>query len=603
MTDDTERRLRESLRSASLPGAPESLHDALRAVAASPAAVPPHRTWLRALPALAAVVVLAILAGVISGGFGRFGPAVANGSPSGVASGAPSLGPSGVPSQTPMPTPTIPPSPAAPATSVQLLDAAALRADIGAVRSGTVVAHDVVVNVGADPTRLPTPTTRECADPLGTCSVVGVLDGFDAATGVITTRAEAQTLPPPTDAADLRAPLALRLVPGGPIELLGHVDLAGGSGVLDTAGLKALTATATPGHVVAVLAWLQSALSPSCGPAMPDDVPNPFICPGEASVLTDTPTPVSHGNGWSIPDSAVRVQYAGYHQFAPSPFEEGDAGVPRRGLYLVRMVAVDNADCQACRGWLAVGRLDAQPASASASDSPAVNAGVKVYAAAELASLLAGGRAAWVGKAVLVDGQLTQAAEGPCSTPPPGCPIGTLAGTSERVVGTPYTLALLGGTGPSPNADMAVRVLDQGLEYLGWMGSAGGQDFQATVGDLAGEISNPASGPLTFIVSAWLGWSGPLPCPLVPGSPPPEDTPFATCPSAWLAGTATPLGTTSPPVDAVAVQWQAYQAFAPGATVGSAEPKYGTYLVRLVADTRKGPDGPRGWQIVARLSP
>jgi hypothetical protein len=151
---------------------------------------------------------------------------------------------------------------------------------------------------------------------------------------------------------------------------------------------------------------------------------------------------------------------------------------------------------------------------------------------------------------------------------------------------------------------MAMVVRSGGLEYLGWMGYAnGGPDFQATLADLEATAANPPVGPLTFIVSAWLGWSGELRCPASLASRPPSDTPFETCPYARLTAAATPAGTTSPLADAVHVQWQAYQDFAPGATLASTDAKYGTYLVRLVVDTRQGINGPRGWQVVARLAP
>ncbi|MHB8959270.1 MAG: hypothetical protein ACYDAN_06555 [Candidatus Limnocylindrales bacterium] len=59
----------------------------------------------------------------------------------------------------------------------------------------------------------------------------------------------------------------------------------------------------------------------------------------------------------------------------------------------------------------------------------------------------------------------------------------------------------------------------------------------------------------------------------------------------------------NPPADAVRVQYGAYQDFAPDAASSGFDPRYGTYLVRLVVATRQGADGPRGWQMVARLAP
>ena len=124
MTDETERRLRESLREANLPTAPESLREAVWSIAEAPQPRPGHRAWLRAIPAIAALVAVAVIVGVASGGFGRFGIAVSSATPSATVSAEPSS----APGETPVPVPTVPPSPAAPPTSVQVLDAAGLEA-------------------------------------------------------------------------------------------------------------------------------------------------------------------------------------------------------------------------------------------------------------------------------------------------------------------------------------------------------------------------------------------------------------------------------------------------------------------------------------------
>jgi len=182
------------------------------------------------------------------------------------------------------------------------------------------------------------------------------------------------------------------------------------------------------------------------------------------------------------------------------------------------------------------------------------------------------------------------------------CALGTLKGTQEDVVATPYTASLLlPDTDYPTNGQMAMIVRDSGLEYLGWMGYVNGNDFVASLSDLAHPESN-ARGPETVIVSAWLGTSGPLPCPAVPGSPPPADTPFDVCPFTWLASTAKQRANGQLPDGAVKVQYAAYGDFA-GSAAGSTAPVDGTYLVRLVTDTRQGADGPRGWQVVARLAP
>jgi hypothetical protein len=615
MTDETERRLRESLRGADLPGAPETLRASMREIPSSPVPASARRSWMRsawAVPALAAVVVVAVIAGALSGGSGRIGAAVSSASPSALASAAPS-GQSALPA-------TSVPSSAAPPTSISVLDAAGLRTELDAIKAGTVAAHDVVADVSVDPSQVPSPRTVECQQPLGTCTVIGVVAGTSQA---VTVRSQYGVLQPPTAGGGLDTPLALRLVPGGPIELLGHVDLANGSAPLDTAGLKSQTDSATPGHLVAVRAWLSGINGMSCGPMQPSDVPAPFTCRGDPSFLNDqpvagatiddhpsaapgssmTPTRVITG---SIPDSAVPVQAFAYGSYAPSPATpDGINDAPRQGLYLVRMVAVDNADCPKCRGWLMVGRLDARPPAADPSAQP--NAGERVYSTPELAVLLEGDRAAFVGKAVFVDGTIT-GWPGSCASADPRnadqCSVGTLDGTTEPVVASRYTTRLVGADASlPPNGQMAFRVLATGLEYLGSMGFGGaGVDFQAPVSQLAGDFSNNQP-LLTFIVSGWLGWSGALPCPSQPGSPPPADTPFGKCPYAWLAATAAAPGTSSPPADSVPVQWQAYQDFAPSGTLGSTQARYGTYLVRLVVDTRQGINGPRGWQVVARLAP
>ncbi|MFN8631052.1 MAG: hypothetical protein U0838_12295, partial [Chloroflexota bacterium] len=185
MTDDTERRLRESLRGANLPAAPASLRDAIDAVAASPAPVAPRRTWLRTLPALAAVVVLAIVAVAVGGGWGgQQASVVAPASPSAQATAAVVATPS--PSTGASATPTEAPSPSASASD--LLDADALLAEIRAVQGGAETAHDVVTSVGATPRQLNTFVATACSEGQGTCTLIAQLDGFDAATGSIVIR-------------------------------------------------------------------------------------------------------------------------------------------------------------------------------------------------------------------------------------------------------------------------------------------------------------------------------------------------------------------------------------------------------------------------------
>ena len=623
MTDDTERRLHESLHGANLPAAPESLRDVLEAVAASPAPVAPRRTWLRALPALpalAAVVVLAIVAGTMTGGFGRLGTAVV--SPSGSASAAPSAGASKDAEGTPIPTPTMPPRPAAPPTSVDVKDAASLRDDISLVKAGGEIPHDVVVNLGATPAA--TATARTCADGQSTCTVVGVLDEFNAVSGSVVVRTEVHVVPPPIDGASLRAPLALHIAVDGSLELIGHIDLTAGTGRLDMTGLRARTPTASAGQVVAVLGWLGQMLSPSCGPYL-GDTPQPFECPGQPSFLYDSPikavtvnehpsqqpgtavAPVLSATG-NLPDTVVLVGAASYQAFAPSPFVDGFNAEPREGLYLLRFVTVDTVECPKCRGWLVVGRLDLR-SDATANNSPTFNAGIKTYSPDEIEALLTADRSAWIDKAVIVNGSVSPVDRLKCQIVSAGCLVGKLVDTSEWVEASSYTSQLAGGI---TGGTMAMRVREDGLEFLGLMGGGfNGVDNQATVDWLRGSSWSGDNTLTAFIVKGWLVAAPAHPCPLEPGAAPPPDTPFVTCPGAWL----TPVEeqpttldtnemTVNPPKDGVMVQYGAYRDFAPHPSTGALpEPRAGSYLVRLLVDFPGNSTAQSGWQVVARLSP
>jgi hypothetical protein len=439
--------------------------------------------------------------------------------------------------------------------------------------------------------------------------VIGSLAGPGDA---VTVRAEQYVVPPPTAAADLRAPVAIRLNGTAPIEYLGHVDVAPGSGILDVPALQAATATSTAGTVLAVTGWLEGVHGAfSCGPAQHDAVPEPFRCQPLRSFLSSEATkPVTvSGNSASValPDGAVPVQWPAYESFAPSPANDGTNDEPRLGLYLVRAVVATSADCPDCRGWLVVGRLDVTLHRVDVSVVPAT---ATVRSAGDLEALLATDRAAWIGKPVLVDGRVVPGSEKTvCIT----CGFGTLEGTTERVFASTYTASLmLPDTDYQINGVMAFTVRADGLEYLGPMRSIAGNGYVATPADLQ-DPTHMARGPETFIVSGWLVEEGPIPCPLAAGPTPPQDTPFVTCPAAWLTqdevqpvtSTATTITITEPP-NAIRVQWGAYEAFAPDpetTTFAARAPRFGTYLVRLVTNTAIGPNGPRGWQVVARLAP
>ena len=243
--------------------------------------------------------------------------------------------------------------------------------------------------------------------------------------------------------------------------------------------------------------------------------------------------------------------------------------------------------------------------TAPVSGSPLLNTGFTVYTPAELEASLASGRAAWIAKAVIVDGSIDESILPSCAPGSAGCTMGRLSGTTELVSATRYTGQLLKGrVDLSARSIMAMVVREYGLEYLGEMGRVGSAtDFQASVADLADLGQGPYNGPSTFIVSAWLAWTGPLPCPSFTDRPP-ADTPFEHCPMAWLLPrneSVVPTG----PSDGVSVQPGAYEEYAASLdTPGLGPvPRYGTYLVRLVVDTRQGANGPRGWQVVARLAP
>ena len=275
MSDRIEDRLRSALRDMPLPEAPETLRRALEAVPGQgPGARHVRRTaiWRRlAVLGLAAGFLVAIGGGIVLIGMTHV-PAVPGISVVPGASGSPTAS-----------------TPAEPPGSVAVLDPAQLAAEIAAQRAGGLAPETVVTVVGIDPARTPDPTTRECS-PQGSCRVIGVLVGFEDPVGTVTIRVDDQAVPPPTAAADLAGPVALRLAGSAPIEYLGRVDLAAGSGRLDVSGLLAATATATPGRVVAVDGWLVGIEAfPSCGPYQDPPLVPPFSCPPNRSLLAAMP--------------------------------------------------------------------------------------------------------------------------------------------------------------------------------------------------------------------------------------------------------------------------------------------------------------------------
>jgi hypothetical protein len=107
-------------------------------------------------------------------------------------------------------------------------------------------------------------------------------------------------------------------------------------------------------------------------------------------------------------------------------------------------------------------------------------------------------------------------------------------------------------------------------------------------------------------VHGWLSWTGPLPCPQPASPTPPPNTPFVTCPGAWVtADQYQPVRarTVTPPPDGIRVQSEAYNGFAPeNAGQVPAPPVEGTWLLQLVEDPRPHQDPQRGWQLVGELS-
>ncbi len=501
------------------------------------------------------------------------------------------------------------PGPTASPAAVSVLDAHGLRAAIEAERAGGLAPRDVIAGVTIDPSPRTPPRDRECV-PVGQCAVIGTLDGFDPTLGVVTLRATQLTVPPPTDAAALQAPVALRLSGSGPIEFLGHVRLGPAGRAFDVPAALALTETAADGEVIAATGWLVGVEGFSCGPVPPPgpSVPAPFACPVVPAFLTATPVrPVAHiGNSFTLhaPSGALHLQTGAYQEVAPQPSFDGANDVPRLGTYLLRMVAIDQPNCRRCRGWLAVGRLDARAMAASPAPS-----GYQplVRSTDELELALAKDRAALVGQVVFVDGRIVPGTASGCSEPGP-CSLGVLAGTSEQVVATPFVVSQLipGDEVPTINV-LALLVRPSGLEYLGFGA------VPLPLSQLADPLVTNGLPLQVHPVDAWLVGEGPLPCPSLANGPP-GDTPFDQCGGSWLTTSAQqPVQRNGgglsivPPRGAIRVQPFAYDEFAPSPApepdgVGFV-PREGTYLVRMITWTPPGGRAETGWQIVARQAP
>jgi hypothetical protein len=220
MSDDLERRVQDALRAAPLPSAPDTLRTAMGEIASTPSA---GSKWSggRLLVASGIVVAAALLVAVAGiGGIGRLGRVTGPGQ----ATPETTTGPM---DRTPGPaaTPGMSAGVAAPPSSVHVLTADELRAAIAAQRAGGLAPQVVVAGVDIVTTQLPQVTLRECYDSTGSCTVIGSLAGLG---DVVTVRSQQYVVPPPTNPADLRGPVAIRLAGSGPIEYVGHVDVAPG---------------------------------------------------------------------------------------------------------------------------------------------------------------------------------------------------------------------------------------------------------------------------------------------------------------------------------------------------------------------------------------
>ncbi len=491
---------------------------------------------------------------------------------------------------------------------IAVLDARQLQAEIEQERSGDLEPRDVIADVAIDPDHRTPPLERECV-PLGQCTVIGTLAGFDSTLGTVTVRAEDQRIPPPTDAAALEAPVALHLSASGPIEFLGHVTVGPARRALDVPAALALGKTAANGEVIAATGWLVGVEGFSCGPApMPGPiVPAPFSCQ-LPEFMTATPArPVTGGGNsfeMSAPSGAVQLQMGAYQECAPQPSFDGVNDVPRLGTYLLRMVAIDQSHCEHCRGWLAIGRLDAAavPASpAPSGDQPLVRS------TDELALALAQDRPAIIGQIVFVDGRIVPGTASGC-TGSGSCSLGVLEGTSEQVVATPFVVSqFVPGDDAQVRGVLALLVRSTGLEYLG----VGGTPLPLS--ELADPLVTNGLPVQVHPVDAWLVGEGAVPCASFTNAPP-ADTPFDTCGGSWLTISAQqPVRRSGGgfsivvPPGAIRVQPGAYHESAPSPApepdgIGFV-PREGTYLVRLVTWTPPGGTAETGWQVVARLAP
>jgi hypothetical protein len=493
-------------------------------------------------------------------------------------------------------------------TNLRALSVDELRAAIAAERAGGLAPQDVVADVAVDAGRIAAPLSREC-DPLGQCQVIGTLAGLGEVEGAVAVNKESGDLPPATDAASLAAPVALRLTGHGPIEFLGHFDLApSGASTWSVAEALAATATAPDEQAVAVAGWLKGASGFSCGPVPTAPLPDPFQCSGFVFLTPDPSrlvTSTGVGHTFSAPSDGIPVQSGAYAEYAPDPAYADENDEPRLAVYLLRMVAYDSPACPKCRGWLVVGRLDASPGRLT-EPSPVVRS------PDELAALLGAGRSQSVGRVLFVDGAVSPGTVGRCDSAG-WCSIGALTGTSENVVASAETASMLPAeAGFMTTGVLAMKVRADGLEYLGYLGYNADNSFYFTPGQLDRPDEWQNHAPLMAVITrAWLVDGGIHSCPLAAPAEP-SATPLPPCPETWVAsssfqpvsGDVRGAWSVVTPPDAVQVQAGAYEDFAPNPALepdGVAHvPREGTYLLRLVGPASGGQSV---WRIAARLDP
>jgi hypothetical protein len=209
--------------------------------------------------------------------------------------------------------------------------------------------------------------------------LVGLLDGVERERQLVTGDAALREILP-TLPERVEGELAFSIKGGSlrtELELLG-IFARGASGELvrDVPTAVPELERRAPGDVIAVEGWLVEASNVgTCGPfiprpSLPPDSPfecftNTWIASGPATVETVTEDPDAADDGASRsvtmhpPGSALPVQRGAYQRFAPAPeADEHGTAVPRRGVYLVRLVVDTWEGCDACRGWQLVGRLE-----------------------------------------------------------------------------------------------------------------------------------------------------------------------------------------------------------------------------------------------------